>query len=379
MAKALPWPLLAAAFLALSAAASATDAPAANRSRGCHARFFSFGDSLIDTGNFIRYSAAPGPVARWPYGETFFHRPTGRWSDGRSTHRRLHLGAAGVPKLAAVLRRQLRGGERHGAQPAALQEEAPRRQQHHVILPRRADRLVQEGARHAGMHGTRAAGDHGELAVSEPDARLRVPAGAPRGPRHRAVPGVPHRARRQDAVRAGHLPAGVRAAVPLPRQRRRPLRPGHRLPAVAQRPHGPPRRAPQGEARRAPPCAPGSLPRLRRLLRRGAGRRPRPRAGRVRRGHGAGRLLRRRRAPQRQLLRALHGARRRAVRRPLQVRVLGRLAVYRVMDSHGARDARWPVRRAAHRRAVRMQQAVLDSVCFLRLVVLPATRMVIYV
>jgi hypothetical protein len=44
---------------------------------------FSFGDSLIDTGNFIHYSKAPGSVSRPPYGRTFFGRPTGRWSDGR--------------------------------------------------------------------------------------------------------------------------------------------------------------------------------------------------------------------------------------------------------------------------------------------------------
>ncbi|KAL6841774.1 hypothetical protein ACP4OV_028286 [Aristida adscensionis] len=87
------WPLvtlLVAAFLAGAAssayvpAASMAPAPARRRNGGsCYSRFFAFGDSLIDTGNFIRYSAAPGPVARSPYGETFFHRPTGRWSDGR--------------------------------------------------------------------------------------------------------------------------------------------------------------------------------------------------------------------------------------------------------------------------------------------------------
>jgi hypothetical protein len=90
----LVWPLLAAAnFFFLTAAASASAsvpatpayAPATptNRGGGCYKRFFAFGDSLIDTGNFIHYSTAPGPVARSPYGETFFHRPTGRWSDGR--------------------------------------------------------------------------------------------------------------------------------------------------------------------------------------------------------------------------------------------------------------------------------------------------------
>jgi hypothetical protein len=87
-------PLLAAAFFLAAAASASAPVPAAaattpaatrtaNRSGGCYPRFFAFGDSLIDTGNFIHYSTAPGPVARSPYGETFFHRPTGRWSDGR--------------------------------------------------------------------------------------------------------------------------------------------------------------------------------------------------------------------------------------------------------------------------------------------------------
>ncbi|TVU37578.1 hypothetical protein EJB05_10900, partial [Eragrostis curvula] len=78
--------LLAVASLVAAASAHPPSTPAtplpANHSR-CYSRFFAFGDSLIDTGNFISYSTAPGPVARLPYGETFFHRPTGRWSDGR--------------------------------------------------------------------------------------------------------------------------------------------------------------------------------------------------------------------------------------------------------------------------------------------------------
>ncbi|CAI9760162.1 unnamed protein product [Fraxinus pennsylvanica] len=44
-----------------------------------------FGDSLADTGNLL-HSYPPGkhiPSGRWPYGETFFHHPTGRFSDGR--------------------------------------------------------------------------------------------------------------------------------------------------------------------------------------------------------------------------------------------------------------------------------------------------------
>uniref|UniRef100_R7VZ26 GDSL esterase/lipase n=1 Tax=Aegilops tauschii TaxID=37682 RepID=R7VZ26_AEGTA len=58
--------------------------PAPANQSSCYKRLFSFGDSLIDTGNYIvHFSATPGPVVELPYGETFFGRPTGRWSDGR--------------------------------------------------------------------------------------------------------------------------------------------------------------------------------------------------------------------------------------------------------------------------------------------------------
>ncbi|KAI3983243.1 hypothetical protein MKX01_013310 [Papaver californicum] len=43
---------------------------------------FSFGDSLADTGNSL-YSNPNDYMARWPYGETYFHRATGRFCDGR--------------------------------------------------------------------------------------------------------------------------------------------------------------------------------------------------------------------------------------------------------------------------------------------------------
>ncbi|KAL5998442.1 hypothetical protein ACLOJK_009382 [Asimina triloba] len=43
---------------------------------------FSFGDSLIDTGNYFHIDDS-APTGRFPYGITFFHRPTGRCSDGR--------------------------------------------------------------------------------------------------------------------------------------------------------------------------------------------------------------------------------------------------------------------------------------------------------
>ncbi|GJM93714.1 hypothetical protein PR202_ga10297 [Eleusine coracana subsp. coracana] len=51
---------------------------------GCYKRIFSFGDSIIDTGNFAYTTGKhPTPVKELPYGMTYFHRPTGRVSDGR--------------------------------------------------------------------------------------------------------------------------------------------------------------------------------------------------------------------------------------------------------------------------------------------------------
>ncbi|XP_057720786.1 GDSL esterase/lipase At1g28600-like [Arachis stenosperma] len=58
-------------------------------SRRCYKRVYSFGDSLADTGNTL-YGSSTLPQAseiipslNLPYGETYFHQPTGRWSDGR--------------------------------------------------------------------------------------------------------------------------------------------------------------------------------------------------------------------------------------------------------------------------------------------------------
>ncbi|MCL7048984.1 hypothetical protein MKW94_024967 [Papaver nudicaule] len=49
---------------------------------GSYKSIFSFGDSLADTGNSL-YSGQYTPAAQLPYGETYFHQPTGRASDGR--------------------------------------------------------------------------------------------------------------------------------------------------------------------------------------------------------------------------------------------------------------------------------------------------------
>ncbi|KAJ3706403.1 hypothetical protein LUZ61_010108 [Rhynchospora tenuis] len=52
---------------------------------GRYNRIFSFGDSLTDTGNFLQIfgNVSLNIAARLPYGETYFHHPNGRWSDGR--------------------------------------------------------------------------------------------------------------------------------------------------------------------------------------------------------------------------------------------------------------------------------------------------------
>ncbi|KAF9609977.1 hypothetical protein IFM89_019533, partial [Coptis chinensis] len=55
-----------------------------NSEAGPYNAIFSFGDSLADTGNYIRSGSLAFPViAKLPYGETFFKHATGRCSDGR--------------------------------------------------------------------------------------------------------------------------------------------------------------------------------------------------------------------------------------------------------------------------------------------------------
>ncbi|KAL8236121.1 hypothetical protein R6Q59_017202 [Mikania micrantha] len=55
---------------------------------GCYTSIISFGDSLADTGNLKRLvsptsNSQPPHFMFPPYGETFFHKPTGRCSNGR--------------------------------------------------------------------------------------------------------------------------------------------------------------------------------------------------------------------------------------------------------------------------------------------------------
>jgi hypothetical protein len=52
---------------------------------GCYKRIFSFGDSIIDTGNFVQAigNGQSSELKEPPYGMTFFNHPTGRVSDGR--------------------------------------------------------------------------------------------------------------------------------------------------------------------------------------------------------------------------------------------------------------------------------------------------------
>ncbi|TKW15677.1 hypothetical protein SEVIR_5G253200v4 [Setaria viridis] len=81
----------------VAAAALAGAAPAS----ACYTRLFSFGDSLADTGNY-RFVCGDDsdPVLRLPYGETFFHRATGRFSNGRIVLDFIGTHAAMAPPLS---------------------------------------------------------------------------------------------------------------------------------------------------------------------------------------------------------------------------------------------------------------------------------------
>ncbi|KAK1276820.1 GDSL esterase/lipase [Acorus gramineus] len=49
--------------------------------KGRYKAIYCIGDSLADTGNLVSYNATTTPP--FPYGETYFHRSTGRFSNGR--------------------------------------------------------------------------------------------------------------------------------------------------------------------------------------------------------------------------------------------------------------------------------------------------------
>ncbi|KAJ0986161.1 hypothetical protein J5N97_004517 [Dioscorea zingiberensis] len=76
----------------------------AHQSRGaCFTSIISFGNSLADTGNLLFILNKSGSVSQVPYyGETFFHHPTGRFSDGRIIADFI-ANAVGLPFLAPYL------------------------------------------------------------------------------------------------------------------------------------------------------------------------------------------------------------------------------------------------------------------------------------
>ncbi|KAG7997302.1 hypothetical protein I3843_01G205100 [Carya illinoinensis] len=73
-------------FLVLCASLSIIPTPSLGHSHIClpdnHVALFIFGDSLFDAGN-NKYFNTTIPANFYPYGETFFKYPTGRYSDGR--------------------------------------------------------------------------------------------------------------------------------------------------------------------------------------------------------------------------------------------------------------------------------------------------------
>ncbi|CAN6206261.1 unnamed protein product [Urochloa humidicola] len=81
---------------------------------GCFTRLFSFGDSITDNGNWMRYARSPGAVAGPPYGETFFRRPNGRFCDGRIIIDHI-ADALGIPFLTPYLAGNSSEDYAHGA------------------------------------------------------------------------------------------------------------------------------------------------------------------------------------------------------------------------------------------------------------------------
>ncbi|CAN0880681.1 GDSL esterase/lipase At1g28670 [Linum grandiflorum] len=73
-------------FLILFSLATISSSSLSSAAVGCFSSIFSFGDSITDTGNHCYLQSKSGKLKNncfLPYGETFFHRATGRSCDGR--------------------------------------------------------------------------------------------------------------------------------------------------------------------------------------------------------------------------------------------------------------------------------------------------------
>ncbi|KAG0465574.1 hypothetical protein HPP92_019738 [Vanilla planifolia] len=81
--------------------------------KSCFSSIFSFGDSIADTGNLLYSLHGRHHVNRLPYGSTFFHHPTGRFSDGRLIVDFI-AEAMGMPFLRPFLPGPGEGGFRRG-------------------------------------------------------------------------------------------------------------------------------------------------------------------------------------------------------------------------------------------------------------------------
>ncbi|CAN1305563.1 GDSL esterase/lipase At1g28570 [Linum perenne] len=104
-------------LLVLSTTANSSLSTAANwPPAGCFSSIFSFGDSIADTGNHcILLENSGGKLKNncfLPYGETFFHRPTGRSCNGRLIIDFIaeHLGLPLVPPYFGGSRVDFDGG-----------------------------------------------------------------------------------------------------------------------------------------------------------------------------------------------------------------------------------------------------------------------------
>ncbi|RLN23613.1 uncharacterized protein C2845_PM07G16550 [Panicum miliaceum] len=81
----------------------------------CYKRIFSFGDSIIDTGNFVHLGGkAASKYKERPYGMTFFKNATGRVCDGRVLFD-FYAEALKLPLIPPILPKKDSGEFPHGA------------------------------------------------------------------------------------------------------------------------------------------------------------------------------------------------------------------------------------------------------------------------